>query len=575
MLPLNHLFITACLLCLYPVGSYAQPANRFDIIINELLPDPSPVVGLPNSEFIELKNNSSFAFSLLNWKLGDGTTTATINVDFILQPGEYVIICPNAAVAEYSNYGKAIGVPGFPSLNNDGDLITVYSPEGKIIHAVEYSADWYQNDIKREGGWSLEMIDGHNPCSGTSNWKASTDQAGGTPGKRNAVDNINPDDLPPVLLRTYTIDSTTIAVVFNEPVDSNTAAAISNYSIDNGIGQPVSASPVPPLFIETILKLPVALSPNTIYRLTASNLSDCAGNNIGAGNKAAVGMPVAPSTFDIVINEILFNPAPGGYDYIELYNRDKKVIDLQYLYIGNRKATGNFTSLKQLSTRPKLFFPGEYCLLSENTDWVRMNYLVKDQSNFVRLSSLPSMPDDKEHIALIHLQGEMIDQLSYDKSWHFALIDNDEGISLERINYNDSSQNKNNWTSAGSTAGFGTPGYQNSQYRADLSVQGAINLFPKVFSPDNSGLDDFTTISCRVTEPGNVVNITVFDDKGRPVRYLIKNATMGTAASFRWDGMDEQNKKLPVGHYIMLTEIFNLQGKTKKFRNVVVLAAKL
>ena len=47
----------------------AQPAQRFDVLIDELFPDPSPSVGLPNSEFLELKNNSGRAISLKNWKM--------------------------------------------------------------------------------------------------------------------------------------------------------------------------------------------------------------------------------------------------------------------------------------------------------------------------------------------------------------------------------------------------------------------------------------------------------------------------------------------------------------------------
>ena len=190
---LKHLLLPACLICLYPVGSAAQSANRFDIIITELMADPSPVVGLPNSEFIELKNISTTAISLQHWKIADGVGAATISSNFELQPDSFVIICPNAAVAQFAIHGTTIGVSSFPSLNNDGEIVMLYSPEGKIIHAIEYSSNWYQNDVKREGGWSLEMIDTKNPCGGINNWKACRAMKGGTPGSINSVDdNIKP-----------------------------------------------------------------------------------------------------------------------------------------------------------------------------------------------------------------------------------------------------------------------------------------------------------------------------------------------------------------------------------------------
>ena len=556
MVLLNYHSLVAGLLLLMPVAGKSQVANRFDIIIDELMADPSPVIGLPGSEFIELKNNSAVAYSLQNWKLGDGTATAIITNNFILQPGEYVIICAGAAVAAFSNYGNVVGVSNFPSLNNDHDQLILYSPEGRIVHAIEYDAAWYQNDVKREGGWTLEMIDTQNPCSGMNNWKASTDPAGGTPGRKNAVDEINLDETPPTLLRTYTIDSTTIIAVFDEPLDSFSAATISNYHLDNGMGQPLSSIPLAPFYSEVALQFSSSLSSNTVYQLTVSNIADCSANIIGAMNKTTAGLPVLPEYFDVVINEILFNPSPGGHDFIELYNRSNKTFDLRDVYICNRNATGNFTNIIRLTELPILFFPGEYRLAVEK----------------MALPGFPSMPDDMGHIAIINLQGDLIDGLRYDKKWHFALIDNDEGISLERINYNDSTQNNNNWTSASNAAGFATPGYQNSQFRQDLSAQGLVTVSPTIFSPDNSGVDDFATITCRLAEPGFMVNITIYDDKGRRVRHLVRNAIAGITSSFRWDGLDEQQKKLPVGNYIIVTEMLNLQGKTKKFKQVIALA---
>lgn len=471
-------------------------------------------------------------------------------------------------------FGSVIGVTSFPSLNNDGEILKLYSREGKIIHAIEYSSDWYRNDVKSDGGWSLEMIDTKNPCGGMNNWKASVAMKGGTPGSINSANAANPDELPPALLSTYTIDAGTIVAVFDESLDSLSAALLSNYTMDNNTGQPISVTPSPPLFKEVILKFSTSVAANTIYRLTVSNISDCAGNIIGAFNTAAAGLPVAATSFDLIINEILFNPSPGGFDYIEIYNRSNKIINLQEIYLCNVTPTANLTNTIPLSVSPKLFFPGEYLAFTENIEWLRRNYFIKDQSRISQLASLPSMPDDEGHIAVIDRQGDRIDDLQYDKQWHFALIDNDDGISLERINYNDSTQNKNNWTSAASTSRFGSPGYQNSQFRADLSAQGQITVFPKVCSPDNSGTDDFIAIKCQLTEPGFVINITIFDHMGRPVRHLARNATAGMTALFNWDGLDDIQKKLPVGHYIILTEIVNLRGKTKKFKNVVTLAAK-
>jgi hypothetical protein len=173
----------------------------------------------------------------------------------------------------------------------------------------------------------------------------------------------------------------------------------------------------------------------------------------------------------------------------------------------------------------------------------------------------------------------IIDEIAYSEKWHFPLIDNPQGVALERIDYNDTSlvpaKQEKNWHSAATSVGYGTPTYKNSQYRTNEEAQGQINVSPEIVSPDNDGHDDFATIEFSFPGAGYVASITIFDASGRPVRYLQQNALCGTRGNFRWDGLGEKNQKLPAGIYIIYTEVFNLQGKRKHFKNPIVLARRM
>ena len=552
----------------------AQVASRFDIVITEVMADPTPPVSLPNAEFVEIKNVSSTPFNLNGWKLSDASATATITVNFILQPDSIVILCSNGNVSALSIFGRTIGLSNFPSLDNDGDLVALRSAEGKVIHAINFLMDWYQNEVKEDGGWSLEMIDTRNPCGGMSNWKASIDPHGGTPGKNNSVDGVNADASPPQLVRTISLDSVTVIALFNESLDSTSMALPSNYSFSNNV-QVSSAVPQSPLFNSVVLKLSSPLQKQIVYTLTANNLQDCKGNVIGVYNKSKAGIAEEALGNDVVINEILFNPGPNAYDYIELYNRANKIIDANKLFTANRNSSGALSSIKRLSESPFYIFPDDYMVVTEDDVSLQHEYLVQNPQNILVLSSLPSFPDDKGVIVLTNLQGKVVDEVSYSEKWHFALINNYEGIALERVDPNDSSQKQSNWHSAASTARYGTPTYKNSQFRQVSPVDAMIAVSPKVFSPDNDGHDDVATIGYQVSEPGYVANVTVFDANGRLVRYLVKNALLGLKGSWNWEGLNENGQKLPIGTYILFTEIFNLQGKKKQFRNTIVLARKL
>src|SRR6185436_3383443 len=189
---------------------YILAQNRYDVVIDEIMADPTPQVTLPNNEWIELKNTTSAPINLQGWRIGDATGQSGPMPNFTLQPDSFVIICTGSAVAAMSVFGTTISVTSFPSLDNDGDQIFLKAANGKTIHAVSYTSSWYQNEVKKDGGWTLEMIDTKNPCTGMSNWKASTNTVGGTPGKKNSVDGNNNDQTAPQLKRAYAIDNTTI-----------------------------------------------------------------------------------------------------------------------------------------------------------------------------------------------------------------------------------------------------------------------------------------------------------------------------------------------------------------------------
>jgi len=567
--------ISTLLVCLMlHTLSYAQLPNRYDVIIDELMSDPLPQIGLPNAEWIELRNVSGAPFNLQGWRIGDAGSQSGPMPAFVLKPDSFVIVCTASAAAVLSVYGSCISVTGFPSLDNAGDIIYLRSPQNKVIHAVNYSDNWFGNELKKQGGWTLEMIDPKNPCSGMDNWMASKDVQGGTPGKINSVNALNADQQAPSLLRAFAVDSVNISLYFSETLDSLSAATPAHYSISDGIGIPLSAIAVSPLFNQVNLRLGTPLQRNKQFLLTASTITDCSGNNIDPASETRVGLCEPADSFDVVINEILFNPKPGCVDYVELFNRGKKILDLSTLYIANRNTAGQVSSITTLITKSQAFFPNDFLLLTTDAIAVRRDYFSADPSVFSELNSMPSFNDDEGHVLVLNAQGRIIDELFYSEKWHFKLIDNPEGVALERIDQQSPTLQPDNWHSASGSSGYGTPGLKNSQYHPEPALKGQVTISPDIISPDNDGRDDVATIAYQFPSAGYVANITVFDVQGRPVRYLQRNALCGIQGNFRWDGLGERYQSLPVGIYVVFTEVFNLEGKKKQFKNVIVVARR-
>ncbi|HLO80434.1 MAG TPA: lamin tail domain-containing protein [Chitinophagaceae bacterium] len=544
----------------------AQDPGRNDVVIHEIFADPTPSRGMPASEFIEIRNRSGTPWNLKNWSLSNGTSTGKINASFLLKPDSMVILCGSSASASFQQLGATLSVSSFPSLDNDGDTLTILSPSGIAVHAVAWNRTWYGSDIKQEGGWSLEMIDITKPCLEIENWTASNDIRGATPGKKNSVQSNIADTIPPSLLYAYLKDSVTAALLFSRPLANSMnwqAVTIPSVAI-------TSMTLKPPLF--KILELNFAVPQKAEEQITIklNSVTGCSG--IASAPQSTVAGLFSPAIKnDIVVNEILFNPPTGGHDYLELYNYSKKNIDVGELQIANRNGDNKISSITKLSDFPFPILPGEYVLISTNNDWVKQRFRPPALIKALQLSSMPTYPDDQGEVIVLNDAGEIVDELDYDEKWHFALVSDKEGISLERIQPGARTNDPFNWHSASTSSGYGTPGYRNSQVLPEQKLPGSISLSQGIISPDMDGRDDYLLINYQFPKPGSVATITAFDSRGRAIRSITKAALCGSSGSFRWDGLDNSGTIPPSGVYIILTEVFDLQGITKKYRHTVAI----
>lgn len=551
-------------------------ARPFDIVINEIMVDPDPIFSsLPNYEYVELFNRTPHTIDLNGWKFSAGSNTKTLP-DVRINANGYIVLASTTAAPNYPASYNVVGMTSFPALTNSGQTLTLKNTLGNTISTVSYTDDWYRDDTKKEGGWSLEQIDPNNPCAGADNWIASVSTDAGTPGSVNSVNASHPDNVAPQIVRVSVIATDTIQVFFNEPLDSTTLLNTSLYSIDNSIGNPSSVKPVAPDFKSAVLTLVTPLQNDIIYTITVGNtITDCIGNPVSSGNTARFAIPKTAQKNDIVINEILFDPKTGGYDFVEIYNRSNKVIDLKTLTLSQYDTINNvLTSIKTISTDGYLLFPSEYLVLSVNGTAVKTQYNTTNPNAFLDLPLMISMNISGGTVCIAR-QDTVIDLLKYYDNMHFALLNDTKGVSLERIDFERPTQDRTNWHSAAEAAGFATPGYKNSQYNDAGETDDAIQITPEIFSPDEDGYNDIVNINYHFDAPGYVANVMIYDSKGRMIKNLIRNELLGTKGTFSWDGVTDEREKARIGIYILFVEIFDLNGNVKHYKKTCVVGGKL
>jgi hypothetical protein len=551
-------------------------AQPYDIVINELMPDPDPSISLPNEEYVELKNRTNFSINLKNWNFSNLTSSKKIP-DITIEPNGYlVLVGSGVANPFYNNFGiVTYEVASFPSLLNDGTTITLSDSNNVVISSVSYSSSWYNDANKSSGGWSLEQIDANNPCGGQNNWRASTNPNGGTPSIANSVAASNADISSPSVDRVIVIDTDTIAILFTESLNLAAISNPNNYTFDNGLTSPTYVSAVAPDYKKVILKLSSPIQLGTIYNVTVLNgITDCVGNALINGT-APFALPEAPAPNDVVINEVLFNEPTGGVDFVELYNRSKKTINLKDLRIGSMDTlTGTLKDTEVITEDGYLLFPESYLVLSENGNTVKQKYQTINPKGFYDIDDLPSMNNDADVVTLSDKNMVVIDNLKYTEKMHFPLLVDVDGVSLERIDFNRTTDDRTNWNSASEGVGFATPAYRNSQY---LQADGGsgVSIPNPLFSPDNDGYNDVLNISYKLNETGIAANIFIYDSKGRQIRHLIKNEQLSMDGVISWNGINDNNEKAAIGIYVVYVELFNLSGKINKYKLSCTLAGKL
>jgi len=545
------------------------PALPKDIIFTEIFADPLPKVGLPELEFIEILNRSKHVYNLDGWQIMD-ESTALILPSIILSPGEYLILSSSAG--EYSGYGKVWGDIDFPSLNNSGDVLVLRDVNNSMIDSVHYTDSWYQDDDRKGGGWTLELIDPENLCGDFQNWTSSEDPAGGTPGKKNSVFANKPDLKGPRLISAFPLTSTTVMLTFNEKLDES-VPGLNNFSIEPEIGidkvtfTDRSFTKVQLLFVQD-------LRPGITYSISIASLFDCSGNPITPEfNKTEFGLPESAEPADIIVNEILFNPRPTGVDFLELVNNSQKFINLKGWSIGNLE-NGLVTSSNPIIHNDYLLKPGEYLLLTEDISALKGQYTIPGEINVIVVNNLPAFNDDEGSVVILDGHQNIVDFFLYKEDWHSVFINDEQGVSLERITFNGPSNESQNWKSASSMSGFATPGYPNSNALGELSLLNeSIVVEPEVFIP-LVGQPDFALIRYRFDQGGYVANVKIFDDQGHLIKQIANNDVLGTEGVFRWDGDRDNGNPVRTGYYMVWFEVFDNTGMVKVARKPIAIAAR-
>lgn len=569
--------------CQIPPKQMALPG---DVVFNEIMFDPEPQIGLPPYEYIELYNRSGFQVQMKGWTIQTGSATLELG-ECMLLPESFLLLCYRGTREDYRGTGPVLDLLASRTmLRNDGSLLKLLDPDSILVDWMEYSPGMHAGEYFQEGGWSLERIDAGRPCHHPGNWTSSVDRKGGTPGRENSAGGPNPDTEPPGILSVYPVAASLLTVEFDASVDRATVLRENTWFVDGGTGHPDSLSLDNPFHRILTLHFAKEFTPGRKHELVLlSGIRDCSGNLLPPGKKFRFALPAEPRPSGVLLSEILFNPWPYCPDFIEVYNPGPETIDLGDLRLdggssgGKDRITKEGTSAgtqasdaRRIVNGHRLFYPGEFLVLTKSPRELAGFYRVEDLHTLVQTSGMPSMEDVRGTVILADKYLTVVDEFSYHRDMHHPMLASDEGVSLERISFQVPAWVPSNWHSAASSEGYATPGRKNSQSREEGEQKGDFCVEPGIFTPDLDGKDDVLFIRFDFPSPGLRARILVFDPRGRLIREIASRQLLGTRGFFTWDGTDGKGKKARDGMYLILAEVYGAGSRKTIYRKTCVLS---
>lgn len=539
-----------------------QTIHPFDVLINEIMADPTPQVALPNAEFIELYNRSDSPINLNQLQLLKETTAIALPA-YELSADSYVILTSTGSLPLFSAYSNAIGVPSFPSINNTGNSFSIKSTSGTVIHMVSFTDKSYRDDTKKDGGWTLELS-GEGALCLQDPFKASINLSGGTPGR---VNSLNSTELDLPLVRSYYTDSLgSLQICFNETLDFDAAATRSAFSNDQNLNYNLVTTGISSCAELKFVENPPANQLNCIYIDQPVN---CIGSVLYKMDTICFGRFEAPAPGELLINEILFDPLTGGSDYVEILNTGERIIDLAPLSIRNTQKSEAVSIGRNIYIQPK-----ELVVFTADRDFILAQYVVPKPTNLVQLTKLPAFNQDKGNVSLFYgndAAAILLDSMDYDQKMHNSFIKNTKGISLERLSPALSSTDRSTWQSA-STSLKGTPTGQNSQTRNISANTSILDVQQEYLSPNGDGYLDQLLVGYQLDKGGYKLTWRVYDARGRQVKSNGQTELTGASGYFVWEGDNDQNQKVMAGIYIIEVSFLHPDGSIRKDKTSIVVS---
>ena len=512
-----------------------------EVLIAEVLADPSPVVALPESEGLELCNLGQQAVQLWNWQLSRGSLTFSLD-SLLLPPGECVWITDET---QCNGSFPCVEVQ-WPSnfLPNESGTVRLLDARHRLVDLIHYSNAFYAHPVKKEGGWTLErQLNSSLSCPDQQIWLASNEAIGGSPGRMNEQQTTLEEFEQPSfgLVQYYWNHSDSLELLFSELILSAEELILQL----NGENVPFRTNPME----EQILSAPFQHFQFPVSCHLSGQVSSCSGNQM-VDTTFFIHQPIPQAAQQWTFTEILFDTDQQQVEFVELQNNSQGPVDLRGLRLC--KGEGEDLDCSDPIEIPCLLAEGGLLVISGQE---LSDYMKSRTSTAMTLGSFPTLNDDGQQLLLLDSALNVLASVRYHADQHSLLLADPQGYSLCR-------------------EGVGGHWHSNSQYGGQAGAtcnhhqtaekSTGIRLSSECISPNNDGHQDVLEIALQLTGGMHLSQIQILDGFGNTLCFLEEHLVSDGLIYLIWNGEDDLGQRLPIGTYFLLIESEDEKGDVKK-----------
>jgi hypothetical protein len=263
----------------------------------------------------------------------------------------------------------------------------------------------------------------------------------------------------------------------------------------------------------------------------------------------------------------MFDPRTDQAEFVEVYNRSERMVELKNLILVRADASGVTRSFSDQQPLSYWLFPQSYAVFTGDYKLFAKAWPLADPAIVAARPDMPSLTNEESQMILMDRNQKQLDAVTYSPGWHYPYLEEKKGVSLERIDPDLPGTDRDNWFSASAATGGSTPGSKNSSsLNPQVTSSQYFSMEPAIGYQEVQSDRIQLAVSFNFGNPGWFLSMHIFNSNGQLIREIFPFGMAPVKGAVCWDGLDTAQRQVPEGIYLLVADYYHPSGKKGRWK---------